>query len=403
MSIVKKSSDGFRDNSDLDQQNIYAKFDIKRNNNSKLIFTMKNGDYDLGVPYKVTSPTLNARQSDNNTNLNLKWEQKKEDYDLSLAIYTNYHKEVYDNPDEWGYSGPSQHKTSKTGLDFTKTDYYLLHTLTYGVNLIKNTLDSTDVGEHDNFNKAVFVQDKWEITEPLKLNLGVRYDDHEKFGSEISPRVGAVYTINSNLNLFVSAGKAYRTPTFNKLYWPHYSNPDLKPETAIAYETGLRYYKNNLYSEISCFYRDVKDLITSSPDTNWIPYNVDKAKTAGLELTINKNIYKNLELNLNYTYLDSRDKKTDEKMAASHNGNLGLAYNLNGFKFSINDQLVVDREGDLEDYSIANIKVSKDLTLKNSELKLALGINNLFDEDYQINDGYPMPGRNYTAEVSTTF
>ena len=41
------------------------------------------------------------------------------------------------------------------------------------------------------------------------------------------------------LRLYASYGTAYKTPTFNELFFPFFGNPHLKPETAESYEAGL--------------------------------------------------------------------------------------------------------------------------------------------------------------------
>lgn len=409
LSLIKKSSDGYRENSYLEQVNFFTKFDVKLNKHSNLLFTFQHNDSDKGVPGSTAYPSPNAEQDDTDTNLNLQWKQKKEKYDLNLAIYHNVHEQVYDNPDEWGYTGPSEHDTKRTGIDFNRTDYFNSHTLTYGLEFTKNKIDSTENGQHDTLNKAIFIQDKWTVMEPLELTIGARFDDHELFGSEVSPRFGAVYSFNNNLNVHASVGKAYRTPTFNDLYWPATmfaeGNPDLEPEIAIAYETGIRYLDKGLKAELDYFNRDVKDLINwaAGNDGIWRPYNINQAQTEGIDLNITREVTEALTLSLNYTYLDSRDKETDDIIAASHNTNLGLTYNKDGISASLIGHMIDGRPDDLESYSVVNAKISKNFIVKNEEIEVAFAVNNLLDAEYEVNKGYPMPGRNYMLEISIGF
>jgi len=53
-----------------------------------------------------------------------------------------------------------------------------------------------------------------------------------------------------------SAGTAFKAPTFNDLYYPGFSNPDLKPETARNAELALRYASGALAAGTLAFAED---------------------------------------------------------------------------------------------------------------------------------------------------
>ncbi|TDX52998.1 TonB-dependent receptor plug domain-containing protein [Orenia marismortui] len=408
ISLAKKKSDGHRENSELDQENIFAKFNYDLNKYSDLLFSLQYTDSAKGSPGPISSRTPNAQQDDEDMNINLQWNQQTENSDSKIALYYNEHQNIYDNPDKWGYDGPSEHNTERLALDFNRIKYYDAHTLSYGGEVVENRIDSTENGEHNDLSKAIFIQDEWRLIDDLKLTLGSRYDNHESFGGETSSRIGAVYTINSKLNLHVSVGEAYRTPTYNDLYWPadDYTegNPDLEPETALAYETGLRYLDNNFKGELNLFKRDVNDLINWAPGNDGIyrPSNINTAKVSGLELILTKYLTDNLATDFNYTYLDARDKKTDQRLDYRnyHSLNLGLNYSGKQISGSLNSQLVAGRAEELPSYFVVDAKLNNKIK---ENLELSLGINNLFDREYQVNKGYPMLERNYMLTVSKKF
>ncbi len=409
----KKSSDGYReilDNSGLKQLAFFTKLNYNLSANNKLILTYNYNNSEKEVPGSISWPSPNATQDDLDRNIYVKWEQKKSAIETNAVIYNNSHKLSYDNPDEWGYTGASVHNTGRTGLELNRINYLNNHTLAYGLEVKNNTIDSTDNGEHEFLNKAFYIHDEWEVNSPLKLTFGARYDDHEKFASEISPRLGAVYEINKNTNLHLSAGKAYRTPTFNDLYWPadmfSEGNPDLKAETAVAYEAGIVNLKGDMKTELNIFNKDVDDMINWAAGDDFIyrPYNVNNAIIKGVEFALAKQLISNFSFNINYTYLDAKDEVTEEQLKDKHNANLGIKYSENNLELNMDARYVDGRINDMEGYTVLDAHVAKVFKIQGRNVKLALSINNLLNnEEYQINEGYPMPGRNYVMEVSTKF
>ncbi|GAB6100481.1 siderophore amonabactin TonB-dependent receptor [Halanaerocella petrolearia] len=409
--MSKNKADGYRDNSELDQEYIFTRLDYKLNDYSDLILSVRYNDSEKGVPGKVTSPTPNAQQIDEDSNINLKWKRKTEKSDLKLTAYHNKHQQRYDDPDEFGYDGPSKHDTAKTGLNFNQTFYLKDHTLIYGTELKQNKIDSNENGEHENLNKALFIQDEWQVTKPLKVTLGSRYDDHEVFGAEVSPRAGVVYSINNKLNLHTSIGKAYKTPTFNDLYWPATTytegNPDLESETAVAYEMGSRYLDNKNEFSFNYFKRDVEDLIDWSPgkDGKYRPYNINSAKIKGIELNFTRQLIKSISTSLNYTYLDARNTISKERLDNKpyHTANFDIVYDNQEISTILNGRLIDGRPDNLPAYFVMDAKASKNITINNQELKVELEVNNLLNREYQVKAGYPMPERNYMLEVTKKF
>ncbi len=423
--LNKKASDGFReipaDNSAFDQMSFFSKIDHQINNNSNLVLIFHYNDSDKESPGMLSDSnsdgdyddmydlagTPNGIQNDMDKNINIKWEQNKSCTDTTVMIYSNQHELAYSDA-----FTDDVHKTNNTGLEFNKTNYLDEHTIAYGLEVKNSKIDSTKNGEHDFLNKAVYIHDEWEIKGPLKITIGARYDDHEKFGSEISPRLGMVYNLNKETNLHFSAGKAYRTPTYNDLYYPvtmyAEGDPDLKPETGIAYEAGITNLKEDVKTGLTIFQKDIENYIfwTSGDDFVWRPYNL-QAFIKGAELVFEKQLNKCLSFNMNYTYLDSINEETEEQLAgeAKHNANLRLKYTKNDYGISLNGRYVGGRADEsLEDYTVVDARVSKAFTAQGRDFNVALNINNLLNnEDYQINKGYPMPDCNYMLEVSTRF
>ncbi|MEP6997917.1 MAG: TonB-dependent receptor, partial [Betaproteobacteria bacterium] len=83
-----------------------------------------------------------------------------------------------------------------------------------------------------------------------------------------------------------SYGTAFKAPTFNDLYYPGFSNPDLRAETARSGELALRYASDAVGAGVVAYRNRVRDLIVfeCDADFNCAPQNVAAATLQGITL-----------------------------------------------------------------------------------------------------------------------
>ena len=75
---------------------------------------------------------------------------------------------------------------------------------------------------------------------PASLNLGLRYDDNQDFGSEISPAVGLVFRVPViPIRVRMQWARGFSAPPLSYLYHPIAGNPDLGPEEGETWQAGL--------------------------------------------------------------------------------------------------------------------------------------------------------------------
>ncbi|CAM3390990.1 TonB-dependent receptor domain-containing protein [Arcobacter aquimarinus] len=280
---------------------------------------------------------------------------------------------------------------------------------------------------------SVFAEDSWSIIDPLTLTFGGRYDKHEDFGSHVSPRVYATYTVNDNWTVKGGVATGYKTPKTSDLQEgitgfggqgtsPFIGNPDLKPEESLSKEIAVYYEHPNKHNfNVTLFQNDFKDKIestdvTSSAGSKWEDVsssygtlsqkqNVGKAEILGLEVSGKYFILDNLSLKANWTYMDSEIESNDPstngkplRSSPKHMYNATLDYQATTkFNTYLQYSGEVDRFNiryadstsgnykDLyyKDYSIWNLgasyKVDKNLTFNGR-------VNNLFDKDFMEYD-----------------
>jgi len=77
----------------------------------------------------------------------------------------------------------------------------------------------------------------------LVTTLGVRYDEHDQYGGQVTYRITPAYRYASTATLFkVTYGTAFNSPSLYQLYVDDvYSqgNPELEPETSVGWDVGL--------------------------------------------------------------------------------------------------------------------------------------------------------------------
>ena len=123
---------------------------------------------------------------------------------------------------------------------------------------------------------------------PTAVQANVRHDDSSQFGAKTTGALAWGYRFSRNWRVTASAGTAFRAPTFNDLYFPGFSNPDLKPETSRNIEGGV--YGNGWVGPLFwqahavAYHNRVQDLIVFQCDAICQPNNVANATLEGVTL-----------------------------------------------------------------------------------------------------------------------
>ena len=90
-------------------------------------------------------------------------------------------------------------------------------------------------------NRAAYVQALRGAVRGLTLNLGVRLDDNDAFGTFVTSRGGVAYRLPSGTGVRAAFGTGFREPTFFENFAQGFvtGNPNLHPEHSRSWEAGL--------------------------------------------------------------------------------------------------------------------------------------------------------------------
>lgn len=277
---------------------------------------------------------------------------------------------------------------------------------------------ATNGFKNDITNNSFFIQDEVELSDSFLLTFGARYDDHEKFGGEFSPKVNLVYKLTDNQRIKVGYGEGFNAPTVTQNSSSYTStsrhiftgNDDLQPETSKSIELGYEYYGEDLTFKTAIYKTEVDNLISTfrtvdnavGPDF-YTYVNVDKANMKGLELEVDYDINDSNSLKVNYNYLKTEDEADGSELSykPKHTANVRLSSIL---PYDIHSAISANYTGkqyvgsdSYDAYTLVKLQLSKEL-VKN--LTARVGVDNLTnkdleDEPYEIKGRFIYFGMNY--------
>lgn len=162
-----------------------------------------------------------------------------------------------------------------------------------------------------------------EIRERYKSE-SIKWFGNRYFKARLSPRLGISHPVTDNQILFFSYGHFSKWPRPQFVYaklspsnaqssFQRFGNPNLKPETTVAYELGLKtQFSQDDVLTITAYYKDIFDYIRTRTaqvksarfaTQSFITYaNLDYARSRGLEFEYKKRIGKWFTGMLSFSY-----------------------------------------------------------------------------------------------------
>jgi outer membrane receptor for ferrienterochelin and colicins len=281
------------------------------------------------------------------------------------------------------------------------------HLLTLGAEYREEEREDASGLDDDIHNLSFYLQDEYQLFEPLYLVAGLRWDEHSDFGSKWTPRASLIYHMLENLRAKASCGKGFRAPGLRELYVPSYMkrgkqiyepNEDLDPETSESYEIGIEGEYRAFQGRIMWFRNNIDDMIeavyststgSGSSKKDYYRYqNITEVITSGVEFEWRQKLAMGLALAGNLTWLETEDESTGEDLEGrpDYKGFVKLSYHhpCSGIRANIRVHYIGERydaEEDEDPVTLVNAYVSKEIT---DTVKIYGGVDNLFnagDED----------------------
>ena len=429
-------SNGQFQNDETDANAISARIGATLPGNSTLDFVFRYNKNDIGVPVKGVFPgpqpinpiiNRNARSQSETTIFSLEgktrpvewWETRGR-----LARYENSagFQDSVDPGVDFDFPTFSQVNVERREAEWVNS-FFIGKWSTSSVGLEHRR----EIGEsHNTFRavsetQSVFFEQQLRFFERLFLTGGFRVEDNSVFGTTTTERGSLAFLIKeTGTRLRGSAGTGFRAPTFNDLFFPGFGNPDLQPEKSLSYDFGVdqKLWNNRIRLGLTYFQNNFRNLIaccTPLPTAPFGgPFNVGRARSAGIEFTSEVDVLPNLIASLNYTYTDSENLATDRPLPREprHRWNIGLTWEPIS-KLSLFTQVHVVSEqfepiGEV--YNSGHTLVDIGGTWRILErtgwlqkLELTGRIQNLLNEGYAEVRGFPALGINALVGLRASF
>ena len=275
------------------------------------------------------------------------------------------------------------------------------------------------------------LQDQWRLTPDLDLTLGARYDAYDDAGTNISPRLAAVWRPAEQHIVKAQYAEAFRPPTLEEFYPGPLSYPggvvsELEAERLRSSELSYIYRIPSLTLRMTLFNMKVTDLIEFVLQPGRVPAwrNRGEVVSNGVEWEWQQNIGRSWNILANFSFADAQDKLQEDRLVGSvqWQGNLGATWNQSaiqshslriryvGAQQGWNSVGTIERVSLYDPHTTVNYHWEWTQALGFAGLKFQGGINNLLDEHYEVApypnlypNGLEQDGRTYWFGIGYDF
>ena len=234
-------------------------------------------------------------------------------------------------------------------------------------------------------------------------NAGVRFDySSQTETGEWIPSFGLAFPLPKNINLKATVSKGFRYATIRELYMFPPQNAELEPERLWNYEIGYTQKIDKLSLGANIYYINADNIIqTRMIDGKPRNINTGEIKNKGFELSAAYKFNENWSVNSNYSYLDMETPviaAPEQMLHISGGYSSDKLFVTTGIDYIAG--LYTDLNISREYFTLWNIRASYSVL---DWLSIWIRLENLLNQKYEINAGFPMPNTNFMAGVKVNF
>lgn len=377
------------------------------------------------------------------------------DTELRLSADRIYNHQGHNNATEYDANPNTAYNLNADGRVVFPWDAFLDQTITLGAALnyqrVEDGYALADGGTSDVWQGAVYLEDRFQLTDQLSLTLGNRADYHADFGLHNSPKAFLVYELTDTLTIKSGISASFKAPTLlqSSSNWLNIScgggcyiagSSDLEPETGISGEFGLNYDDGTWQWGLTYFQNQLSNVITQSPTrtsdaavgstySNYVGlssdgmpiysyYNSDSLRSNGIEANVQFSPNETWTFTGGYTYVNSTTTNDGVESATTyqptHVANLGAIWqateqlNLGADIAFVSEQVTSVNSSKGATESTAPGYAELNLTARyavNDNLDLSGGIMNVLDAQvFRVDDNdFNVDGRRFYISATAKF
>lgn len=295
--------------------------------------------------------------------------------------------------------GPSKFKTIQSQLTWQHDFTLPLGKVTFAYDRLKQRVKSSNAYAKTERTNDSLLLNYHLNTNQHSFNASIRGDDNSQYGSHTTGGIGYAYRITPEWKMSGSYGTAFKSPSFNQLYYPSFGNPNLVPEQSRNTELALHYQGQSFDWHATLFKNKIRDLLANVGPVagtctyaGFCPTNIGKVDITGVSLDGKWDITDNLLLSGHYTV---QSPKVKEGVASHENnllvrrgnryGTVNLLHKLGNLQWGAEVTGASKRYNNIQNtksmpgYILVNLTANYQL---NPEWKLEARANNVLDKDY---------------------
>jgi vitamin B12 transporter len=419
---------GVRQNDYGDQSAGRVSTDVPLPGGFALRARLDTSSLDIGVPSRLDGLTPNTTNRIANDTGLVEITRTMSDGTFSIDLSGATQRSAYADPSfgeddiEWGRSQVSIKDALTrngvdvvTGIDISRASGIFAfpgYALPADGSTPATTVPASAVGASQS-QAAAYVQVGTAPFSGVRVVSGLRAEHDSPAGSVLSPSFGTTVRLANGIRLAGNVSESFTVPTLQDLYYPGYSNPNLQPEKSLDSDVTIVFDGPRGALSVGWFGRSGSNFIVLDSAT-FIPYNAQRAQTAGIALTARSKPVRGLIADASFTDLyRALDVTTEGRLPRSPVGqasagitrpfgtsrtSLGIRFGVVGSDGDDTANVPPPLIGRYDSYTSLDAyyryKLSKDgiVTLR--------GFNLGNDREAPI-FGYPNVGRRFVVELST--
>ncbi|HHS12705.1 MAG TPA: TonB-dependent receptor [bacterium] len=404
-SLEQARSDGYR--SDTDYQNWLLSYQMRWHRDDWTLSARAGGQFkDFGAGGFYADYPSREKTSSWNAAVELRGNRGKKPPWVFRWHGRRHHDDfILDKNDpEWFRTN---HSTTIWGGEWQSEFRTLWGRAVLGTDVLGENLQSTQLGNRHRSRAALYGETEMVPASAIRVNSGIRWDWNDSWGHQFNPTLNMRFG-SASLYGRLSAGRAFRAPTFTELYYQSPANqgdPDLQPECAWSFETGTGYQIRGLHAEAALFYRretNKIDWIRSDASMPWQVTNSGLIHVRGISAGIRGSLNTRWNLAVHYIFLDRLENSPIDAQSKYGAGiwrhHLTCRGNLVWSKRIQQNWLIQGKSRQKQ--AVNWILDTRIIFRLNSSLRFYMELNNCLDVIIEEIPGVPMPGRSLMSGVT---
>ncbi|WP_438966991.1 TonB-dependent receptor plug domain-containing protein [Flavobacterium sp.] len=411
----KNFSNGYRENTDFDNQNLFVKSQFNKNQ-LPINFIASLSERKFGANGFYGIPTATQQYEETQASLvGFSTVIKNNNFTWKPRVYWRRNEDEYlfirNNPSAYR----NLHITNKVAAELNASYSSSIGTTGFGVEFSKYYIESNRLGDNQREIATLFLEHRFQFLDnKLDVTPGLAASYFSDFDNKLFPGIDLGFQLKEGLRIYGNVGYTYRVPTYTDLFYigPQATgNPNLQPEEALAQEVGIRWNTNRINFSIAGFNRDSNDLIDyvrlNATDVAFTPQNIQDVNTKGFESQLDyKFTVNNLDqkISLGYTFIEDEIKRsTAVESRYSINSlkhQLVGTYQMQWFKNFTNSiaYRYLERTSGIS-YNVVDLSAVYAL----NAMEFSIYANNIFNTEYSETSLIPMPKGNLIFGLKYNF